>query len=104
MRRDLISRCITAKFVAALLLAASGSVYAADMGNDGGATGTDANAARPAGARKTQVSRRGPALDDATGVVYVITPDDIRRSGQTNIRAVPGMDVVGRFEGSMQIR
>ena len=45
----------------------------------------------------TSVSRREQKLSEVAAAVFVITPDDIRRSGATNIpdllRIVPGLDV-----------
>ena len=45
----------------------------------------------------TSVSKREQRLSDAAAAIFVITPEDIRRSGATNIpdllRIVPGMDV-----------
>ncbi|HEX4663497.1 MAG TPA: TonB-dependent receptor [Terriglobales bacterium] len=45
----------------------------------------------------TSVSKRSQKLADAAGAIFVITPDDIRRSGATNIpealRMVPGIQV-----------
>jgi iron complex outermembrane recepter protein len=45
----------------------------------------------------TSVSRKEQALTEAAGAIFVITKDDIRRSGMSNIaellRTVPGLDV-----------
>src|SRR5258708_34149393 len=45
----------------------------------------------------TSVSRKGQKLSDTAAAVFVITQDDIRRSGPTSIpeilRIVPGLDV-----------
>ena len=53
---------------------------------------------------ETRETRRGPALDDTTGVVFVITGGEIRRTGVKPMRSVPGMDVVGGVEGATQSR
>ena len=70
---------------------------------DAGTT-ADMSQAKQTEVQKPSASRRGPALDGAVGMVFVLTLDDIRRSGANPIRPVPGMDVVGRFEGSTQTR
>jgi len=52
----------------------------------------------------TSVSRKGQKLSDTAAAVFVITPDDIRRSGATTIpevlRIVPGLDVA-RVNGNV---
>jgi iron complex outermembrane receptor protein len=45
----------------------------------------------------TSVSKKGQKLSQVAAAIFVITPEDIRQSGATNIpdllRMVPGMDV-----------
>ena len=86
--------------IAVLLLSGSTGLHAAD--DAATAASAEPGPAKGADVRKVPASRRGPVLDDAAGMVYVMTPEDIRRSGATTIRPVPGLDVVGRFEGSGQ--
>jgi hypothetical protein len=90
----------TIRIVVALLLL-SGSLGAQAAGTAGTDAGNAGAEQKRADARET---RRGPALDAVTGVVFVMTGDEIRRTGVTPVRSVPGMDIVGRVEGAMQSR
>lgn len=87
-----------------VLLVAGLCSPAAIAGESGTADSADSTRPDPVAARKVPSWRRGPALEDSTGMVYVISNADIRRSGAATIPPVPGMDVTGRFEGSTGAR